>query len=576
MIALAIHVILFLLAALPPGVAIVSRLAADGAVDRKGDRLILSLWLGLLTGGAGLLAVALVTPLTPPVFLAYLAGCFSFALSARVRDGIRRIACGARPAEWAAPLLLLAAAVAIGAGHINNRDAISYQHDILQWLSDTGVVPGLNLIERRFGLLSSWYTYGALANHGWMGARAGSLANTLALFLALLHLWISVTRLLRRRGRPADLFLAAALPLALAMPLALKVPVSTSPDFPAVVLSVVCAWSFLVLPPGRNTSVALLPVLLAAGALVVKLSTMPLLAVAGLHWLARRPRPVDWAKAVACAACLIVPWMAGMTVVSGCPLYPVPIAFDVPWANPEGARIVAEAVHLYARWHQGTLPEEAARIAYPSVEWLRRWLAADVSNAVGFALLLLSMAAVAAVALRRGRMAPGAGWALGTGLAGILYVVLMAPVPRFGWGFLAIPAGVLLSTGTGSATGRPRFAAAPAAGAILAVALILIPVLALGRMTGTASEKRLHAWLEREAPYALRTPWLLPPEIPLILYDDKAKTAGALRGFRPAAGPMEPSSRPMYFPLEPVPGVRYRNPGRGAAAGFVRTEERAQ
>ncbi|MBU4461432.1 MAG: hypothetical protein KJ579_12765 [Verrucomicrobia bacterium] len=576
MIALALHVILFLLAALPPGVALVSWLSAEDGVERRGDRLVLSLWLGLLAGGAVLLAVALVTPLTPPVFFAYLAGCFSFALSARVRDGIRRIVRGARPVEWAASLLLLAAAVSIGAGPINNRDAISYQHDIVQWLSDTGVAPGLSLIERRFGFLSSWYTYGALANHGWMRARAGSLANTLALLLALLHLWVAVTRLLGRRSRPADLFLVAALPLALAMPLALNVPVSTSPDFPAVVLSVVCAWSFLVLPRGRNASVALLPVLLAAGALIVKLSAMPLLAVAGLHWLGRRPRPADWAKAAACAVCLIVPWMAGMTMVSGCPLYPVPVALDVPWANPEGARIDTEAVRLYARWHQGTLPEEAARIAYPSVEWLRRWLAADVSNAVGFALFLLSMAAVAAVALRRGRMAPGAGWALGTGLAGILYVVLMAPVPRFGWGFLAIPTGVLLSTGAGSATGRPRFAAAPAAGAMLAVALILIPVLALGRMTGTASGKRLRAWMEREAPYALRTPWLLPPEIPLIRYDDRAGVALALRGFRPAEGRMEPSSRPMYYPLEPGPGVRYRNPDRGAAAGFVRVEERAQ
>jgi hypothetical protein len=322
--------------------------------------------------------------------------------------------------------------------------------------------------------------------------------------------------------------------------------------------------------------VALLPVLLAAGALAVKLSALPLLAVAGVHWLGRCPRPADSAKAAACAACLIVPWMAGMTVVSGCPLYPVPIALDVPWANPEGARIDAEAVRLYARWHQGTLPEEAARIAYPSVEWLRRWLAADVSNAAGFALLLLSLSAVAAVAVRRRRMTTGAWWALGTGLAGILYVVLMAPVPRFGWGFLAIPAGVLLSTVSGPATGRPRLAVASAGGALMAVALILIPVLVLGRATITASEKRLHAWMEREAPYALRIPWLLPPEIPLILYDDKANTAVALRGFRPAAGPMEPSTRPMYYPLEPGPGVRYRNPGRGAAAGFVRTEERAQ
>lgn len=576
MIVLMLHVVLFLLAALPPGIAIVSKLAADGAVDRQGDRMILSLWLGLLVGGAALLAVALVAPLTPPVLLAYLAGCFSFALWPRVRNDVRRIARAARPGDWAALLFLLAVAAFVGAGHINNRDAISYQHDILQWLSDIGVVPGLNLIERRFGYLSSWYTYGALANHGWMRARAGSLANTIALVLALAHVWIAATRILARRGRPADLFLVAAFPLALALPLALKVPVSTSPDFPAVVLSVVCAWMFLLLPfrgeAGHERAVRL-PVLLASCAVGVKLSALPLLAVVGLYCLGQRLRPVALAAAAACAAAVLLPWMIGTTVVSGCPLYPVPIALDLPWANPEGARIDAELVRNFARWHQSTAPEAAAGIAYPSVAWLRLWLRADVSNAAGFGLFLLALAAAAGAAIRRRRLPPAAGWALATGLAGILYIVFTAPVPRFGWGFLAIPAGVFLSTAAGPSAGRPRLAAGPEASALLAGVLIALPVLVFGRATITASEKGLRAWMAREAPYALRTYRLLPPEIPLIRYDDRAGTAHALQGFLPARGFMEPSRRPMYFPLEPGPGVRYRDTRRGAAAGFVRVEE---
>lgn len=566
MIVLALHMLAFLAASLPPGIALMVWLGG-GAIERRGDRLILSLWLGLLSGGAALLAVALAVPLAPAVLPAYLAGCLAFAMSPRVRGEIRAIASGRPRTAWAAAALLLGATAFLGSGHINNRDAISYQHDILQWLSDIGVVPGLNLVERRFGYLSSWFTFGALANHGLVQARAGTLANSLALFLALLQLWIAVSRLLARRGRPADVFAAAALPLALGMPLALKVPVSTSPDFPAVVVSAVCAWSYLVLPSRGRADAALLPVLLAAGAVVVKLSVVPLLAVAGAYWLVRRPRPAEWARAVACGAFLMVPWMVGMTVVSGCPLYPAPLAVDVPWANVEGARIDTELVRNFARWHQGTVPEDAAGIAYPSLAWLRRWLRADVSNAAGFALLVLAMVSTAGVAIRRRRMPPGSAWALGAGLAGIAYVVLLAPVPRFGWGFLSIPTGVLLSTVVGPVVGRLRPAERPAACAALAGVLILLPVLGLGRMAVTASEKRLRAWMEREAPHALRTPWILPPEIPLVRYDDKAGAAEALRGFRPADR-LEVSGRPMYFPLEPGPGVRYRDPGRGAAAGF--------
>ncbi len=571
MIALALHMLAFLAASLPSGAALMVWLGG-GRIERRGDRLILALWLGLLSGGAALLAVALFVPLAPPVLPACLAGGLAFALSPRVREEIRALASARPRAAWLPAVLLLGATAFLGSGSINNRDAISYQHDMIQWLSDLGIVPGLNLVEGRFGYLSSWAAVGAAANHGLMRARAGTLANSLALFLALLQLWIAVARLLARRGRPADVFVAAALPLALGMPLALKVPVSTSPDFPAVVVSVVCAWSYLVLPSPARADAALLPVLLAAGAVVVKLSVAPLLAVAGAHWLVRRPRPAEWGRAVACGAALVVPWMVGMVVVSGCPLYPVPMALDVPWANAEGARIDAELVRNFARWHQGTVPEDAAGIAYPSPAWLRRWLRADVSNAAGFALFVLAMGATAGVAVRRRRMPPGSAWALGTGLAGVAYVVLMAPVPRFGWGFLSIPAGVFLSTVAGPAAGRSRFTERPAACGALAAVLVLLPVLGIGRTAATASERRLRAWMEREAPQALRTAWLVPPEIPLVRYDDKAGTAVPLRGFRPADR-LEVSGRPMYFPLEPGAGVRFRDPDRGAASGFEITKD---
>ena len=545
-------------------------LAFLGAVDRRGDRLVLALWLGLLSGGAALLAVALFVPLTPAVFAACLAAGAAFALSPRVRGEVGRIVRGTRRADWAAALLLLVVAAAVGSRPINNRDAISYQHDILQWLSDTGVVPGLNLVERRFGYVTSWFAYGAAANHGWMRARAGTLADSLALFLALLHLGTAAARLLGRRGRPADGFAAVAGPLALAMPVALKVPASTSPDLPAVILSVVCAWSFLVVPRRTGARGGLLPVLLAAGAVSVKLSAAPLLAVAGLHWLVRRPRPADWAAAAAGVAGLLGPWVAAMTVTTGCPLYPVPVAIDVPWANPEGARIDAEAVRLYARWHQGTLPEEAARIAFPSVAWLKRWLRADVSNAAGFALLLLALASVAVLAIRRPRLPEGGAWTLAIGFAGIAYVVALAPVPRFGWGYLATPAGVLAAALAGTWAGPALSRAAARSAALVAALLVALPALVLGRTTLTASERRVDAWLAREAPAARRVYWLLPPEIPLIRYDDKAGAALTLRGHLPRAGWFEPSRRPMYYPLEPRPGIRFRDPARGAAAGFER------
>ncbi|MBM4153871.1 MAG: hypothetical protein FJ221_02425 [Lentisphaerae bacterium] len=567
MIAMAVLVVVLLAASLPPGVALLLAFAGDAA-DRRGDRLLLAAWLGLLAGWTALLAASLSVPLAPPAFAAYIVAGAAFLGSARVRAETRRLLGGAPRAAWAAAALLLAAAAGICAGIINNRDSLGYQHDMVQWLSDTGIVPGLGLIETGFGVLSAPLAFAAIVNHGWMEARAGALPNALVLALALLHLGIALARLLQRRGRPADVLAVVALPLALAMPLALKVPASVSPDLPAVVLSVVCAWSLLVLSRPRAADAALIPLLLAAGAVLGKVSAMPLLAVAGVHWLTRRPGPGAWGRALVCGACTAVPWMAGMTLATGCPLYPSSFSLDLPWSDPETTRRIAEGIRNSAIWHQGTVPEGMAGVRYLSGRWLGWWLRADLSNVAGFALLLTALASAAVLAIRRRRLPEGGAWALAAGLAGIAYVVALAPVPRFGWGYLATPAGVLAAALAGAWAGPALPRAAARSAALLAALLVAVPALVLGRTALTASERRVDAWLAREAPAARRVYWLLPPEIPLIRYDDKAGAALTLRGHLPRAGWFEPSRRPMYYPLEPRPGIRFRDPARGAAAGF--------
>lgn len=567
MIALAVVVAVLLAASLPPGLALLLGLAG-GAGLRRGDRLLLALWLGLLAGGTALLAAALFVPLAWPAFAVYVGAGLAFLAPARVRAEAGRLLAGVPRAAWGAAVVLLAVTAAVGSGIINNRDSINYQHDIIQWLSDTGIVPGLGLFNPGFGVLSVQLTFAAIVNHGWMEARAGALPNAIVLFLALLHAGLALARLFGRRGRPADVFLAVTLPLAMVLPLALKVPASVSPDFPAVVLSVVCAWSFLVVSRPGAADAALVPVLLAAGAVLGKVSAIPLLAVAGVHWMTRRPGPGAWGRALVCGACTAVPWMAGMTVVTGCPLYPSPLCFDLPWSDPESTRTIFEVIHNFAIWHQATVPEEMAGVAYLSGRWLGWWLRADLSNVAGFALFLLALASSAVLAIRRRRLPEGGIWALAVGLAGTAYIIVMAPVPRFGWGYLAAPAGMLAAALAGVWAGPALPRAAARAAVILAALLVAVPAVVLGRTTLTASERRVDAWLAREAPAARRVYWLLPPEIPLIRYDDKAGTAEALRGHLPRAGWFEPSRRPMYYPLEPRPGIRFRDPARGAAGGF--------
>jgi hypothetical protein len=67
------------------------------------------------------------------------------------------------------------------------------------------VVPGMALVDSRFGFVSPWFAPPAIFNHGFMVDRVATVGNGFVL-LALIHIFLSGRRILRDAGMPTDFF----------------------------------------------------------------------------------------------------------------------------------------------------------------------------------------------------------------------------------------------------------------------------------------------------------------------------------------------------------------------------------
>ncbi len=424
---------------------------------------------------------------------------------------------------------------------ISSRDSISYHHDLVHILAEAGLPRGLAWIHDRFGFLSSWFALTACFDQPRLGVagRADTAANGFLLGLCLCDLARSLHAWIDGKADDATRFAATGWLLALPLPVYLNFVASPTPDFPAIVYTLVFCRLLLQEPASP------LPWVLAGLAFPIKLSTLPLLAVAALA------RP--WRGGRVPLFLGIVPvlgWSASVWWASGYPLFPLSwspatVAWQVPAAVPESLR---DTIHAFAFWDQATEPANAARVY--SMAWLRHWLSADPVNRLGglafAASVLLFPLLIASGAFRRQatRLLPPA-------VLGIAYLALLAPSPRFGLGYLVLLPAAALALWLPSG---PFRLARPWAAAVLAVLPLLI--VAPTFLRPTRSEARIARAL-REGTLRLepQARLLRPPLVPHIRYDDDLDIALPADAERSHNHPRSTADRrATWYPFPPAAG----------------------
>jgi hypothetical protein len=401
---------------------------AQGLRALPAEAALSTFWLGWAATLALLQLGHLARPIDRPAFFAWVAlGALGLLASARELGRWRP----GRVTVLTGVLAVLAAARATAPPL--NYDTGLYHLAAIEWMASHPIVPGLGNLHGRLAFNSSLFPFAAL-----LDAPARGLAPHLVSGLLLLPVLAEALGAARRAwsGSTAavDVFRSAML-----LPLAwrLRDPdlSSPTPDFALWMVGLALGsrlFGLLVAaapagPEEHRFEVGVVVALALAG-LTVKLSFAGL-ALAGLTVLASvEGRAL--ARPLACGlVALIAPWLLRGFLLSGYPVYPVPLlAAPVAWRVPvESVR--AEAVWI-AAWARapGGQPETVLRDLAWLVPWARRLsslpVAVDVALPASLGVVLVVLGA------RRAPRPPGLRFVLVPTASALAWFAL-APDPRF-------------------------------------------------------------------------------------------------------------------------------------------------
>ncbi|WP_448570451.1 LIC_10190 family membrane protein [Trichothermofontia sp.] len=449
------------------GTAVLNLMAAD-CYDRPSDRAIISIWLGLVILAIALLGISLILPLSPIVGLGTVLLLVGFSLRWRSV----RLELAAYYAARSRESLYAVGLIAIGVAAFSTReiawfDTGLYHYGLIQWLSEFGTVPGIGLINARFGFTSSWFALLAPFDGGWLTAHTSAVANS---FIFVLAIWQLLTRLqasCQAGARLADRFIAIFLLITLPIAFVIKFPwlmtVSTAPDFPLILLVGIVSWAILLITHQSDSdnqeiskneqseqlfNVRLVPLTLAAGAMSIKLNGVVLVPIVGLFYLV--VGRLNWQRvtiALGLSFLLLIPMFIFGYIVIGFPLFPLTLfRINFPWTIKEDF-----AKNLAAIPNPWVPEEEALSLLERIREWLvnmsTQWLFFEKLNILIPVLLLVSiMAGIQILQRFRQRKFAGSIWLLLIGGTGAILVMSKSPLMRHGLGYFALLPAYLLAT----------------------------------------------------------------------------------------------------------------------------------
>jgi hypothetical protein len=325
---------------------------------------------------------------------------------------------------------------------------------MIEWLSKYGTVFGFALVHHRFGYTSSWFALSAPFNVGALEGRSSAVLGGLTLLIVSFHLSVICKYIFTKREVKTDWFLAAAYLICLPYTLIeTLMSVSPSPDFPVYILTIIITWALLILCSSRaanpsltDSPARLIPLILSIGAVSVKLTSLPLLAVAIVFCVFRTGMNVKKLIVIASLTMVLIsPLILANVKSTGCPLYPSTVLCQdyLPWAlNKQKVREQRESIEHYARYVIGLSDKKPWRA------WLHYWLIDQYTGTIKSDGLILVLSLLSLAGLVGGYKPDNVKsvlwvtlvWLLGTG-----FIMVNAPYLRYGLGYFCLLPGLAIS-----------------------------------------------------------------------------------------------------------------------------------
>ncbi|MBW4523143.1 MAG: hypothetical protein KME16_26180 [Scytolyngbya sp. HA4215-MV1] len=570
---------------------------------RRGDRCILSCWLGIIAISLMLLAISFWLPLSPRVGWGLMSGLVIWSVCRpSIRQEAAHLLAGCpRIALWGLGVAIVWVAL-FTTQQVTWIDTGLYHYGAIRWLRQFGMVPGIALLNGQFGFVSSWFALAAPLNPEIWEGQVSAVTNGFILLLVTSQFCLCLYQGLTNQRQLSDwfmvMFILLTLPVSLLTRLLSLVWVSPSPDAPLIFLVGGTAWSWLLLSDGvtltslaqqpTRSRIEFIPLMLSAGAIAIKLIALPLLPITLLFYIGFGTCSLKrLLMGVFSIIGLLLPLLAGGIVTSGCPLYPSTfLCLNLPWsAALASVQSVAEATHGWSTWF-GTPPDDVN----PFVWRFWRWFDAIGASKLIVILLLVSILSIIYLlktvkktnsftgsfsSPQKGptellpvvfRSKMGIFCVILLAILGSLFAVLKAPILRFGMSYFvllpALTAAILIQSNLAAQS----FPFQPGLTALVERltrqtdgtrqvlvglswgAITLIPVLLLA--------------------VNVRTRLLLPPALPKVTVVQR--TIHNVDYLKPqnTSGSCWASALPCA--PAPQPDIRLLNPTQGIAAGFAR------
>jgi hypothetical protein len=420
--------------------------------DRPGDRVIMAEWSGVVALAIALLTTSLFLPLSPLVgAIVVLILCVVVLAVRSHRTALVAIVRSVNSPKRLAVLVGLMIAVAAWmTQEVTWSDTGLYHYSNIQWFAGYGSVPGIALLFPNYGFTSSWFALAAPFNAEILDARGTATTNGFVLLLVVCQLVIHLRRLLHREGMVSDWFMVIF--LLMIPPIAWMdgvntILISPSPDIPLLLLVGVIAWCFLTrvnhqaIPLTRlqnpGFEMHLIPLILATGALTIKLTAVPLWLVTSLFYsYARGFKFYRWVVASGIAILLMTPVFAHSIIASGCPLYPSSLlCLDLPWSlSPEAVQETAKSTHEWMSW-VSTPPPEIPRWLWAFWRWFHK---STTTRFMAFLLVVNSGCLVYLCKRKTIEAEQGKNWVMVLAVTGIVFFLATAPFFRFSLSYLIL------------------------------------------------------------------------------------------------------------------------------------------
>lgn len=439
----------------------------ENCFAQKSDYLIAAIWLGISLLSAGLLFISLFLPLSLPITLPITFILIPLCLSLKsVRQKILDLLTIRTIISW---LIITSAIALFMAKEVTWYDSGLYHIGKIRWLAEYGTVPGLYLIQDRFGWNSSWFAVSAFLNPPFIDYRGTVTANGFLVVITLVHFSLSIKQIAQGTARLATWFAAIAylilLPILLNPNLPLtntnqqentlflgnqtknliaKLVISPSPDIPIILITIIIAWSILLISDKRFSSspsnaldIRLIPLLLAGGAISIKLTGAALMLVAFPFYCLKKR--FWWQRqlwGILLSLILLIPTFGSGIITSACPIFPsLFMCLELPWST-----YPPYLNDLLLWWKAESL------LGNPSGEekywwWLlSEWVnKSNINQIISFYLIVTLILLIWLVIYHRDKLA-GTAWVLLLGLVGMSFILSQAPDTRYGLGyFLLIP-----------------------------------------------------------------------------------------------------------------------------------------